>query len=209
MSNALGRSAPAIRQDTLSTHFSDRMICLKLVGMVPITSNWSRRLLLFVLSESSASPESFPGVFAPLEGFPWFWPKLFGTRTGWFSNEFIFAKRDKIIGNVKIDKRAGRNRVIFTIFISISALMASTSMRSLSLNNMSNIALIKPSAFNLAIAILINANRPIFVTSMDILCLLGCRISAIMGTGRDDCGMGSLYHSIILSPPDHPLFGLR
>lgn len=189
-SSRFGLSAPANRQEILSMHFSDRNTCLMKDILGFITSSGS----MFILGTVPSSPPSPVPPVPPL-------PKLFGTRTGWVNSEYNRDIREK---NMENENKAGRNNANFTNFINIKNLMTTARIRSLSLNKTKSMALMKPSAFNFAIAILISANIPILVTSNDILWLLGWRISAIIGTGLDDCGIGSLYHPTMSPPPPAP-----
>lgn len=195
MSAKFGCFAPAMRQEIFSTHLSDFMIFL--IKFIPgsNSSAVSKLLLLFPPFK----------LLTPLSDWTLL-PKLFGTKTGWLSSSFSRVIREKNIGNVSNENNAGNNMDNLTKFNSIRNLRATTSMRSFSLKITRSMALMKPSAFSLAIPILTSANIPILDKSMDIFWLLGWRISAIIGTGRDDCGIGSLYQPT-MSPLAQP--GLR
>lgn len=186
MNVKLGWSAPAIQQETLSIQVSER---------IPVSSitNGSNLALSFILPTDTVPPLIVP-------------PPLtveFGTRTGVVSNIFSRDSRDNISGIVYNENSNGNDNAIFRNFASNKNLMVIMSMRSLSLNSRNSLALMIPRIFNLAKAILINAIIPILLRSIDIFWCSGFRISAMIGTGRDDCDIGSLYQPPIPSPSDH------
>lgn len=209
MNATLGCLAPAMRHETLSRHFSDLISLRKLVMPGSNTSVASRLLLRFTLLSS------FPPLPLLLLEFGL---KLFGTSTGWSSSELSRNNRDSSMGNAAKDKTAGKSKVSFRALAMASSLTLKMSSSSFNLNNISSMALMKPSALSLAAASLSSASMPILCMSTDILWLaLGWRISAMIGTGRDACATGSLYQPIMPSPmpplppppppPNHPLEG--
>lgn len=170
ISGKLGCLAPAIRQEALSKHLSDRITCFISEFNISNELKLLKGVVLLLLTFESSGTLS---VLALL---------LFGTNIVGLSNELSRNNRDK---NKGIVSSVGRSKDSFKNLTSIRNLMTITRMMSLILNNTRSMALMKPSAFNLAIAILINATMPILVKSTDIFWWLGCRISAMIGTGRD------------------------